>query len=54
MTEARTGALVATLDQSGVCLDLDARRPAPLADDLRARAMGMLVMPAAAGGGGSR
>jgi acyl-CoA thioesterase FadM len=43
MTEARTGALVATLDQSGVCLDLDARRPAPLADDLRERAMGMLV-----------
>jgi acyl-CoA thioesterase FadM len=54
MTEARTGALVATLDQSGVCLDLEARRPAPLADDLRARAMGILVIPAAAGDRGSR
>jgi hypothetical protein len=49
MTEARTGTLVATLDQSGVCLDLVARRPAPLADSLRARAMAMLVSPAAAG-----
>jgi acyl-CoA thioesterase FadM len=47
MTEARTGTLVATLDQSGVCLDLVARRPAPLADNLRARAMEMLVSPAA-------
>jgi acyl-CoA thioesterase FadM len=54
MTEARTGALVATLDQSGVSLDLVARRPAPLADDMRERAMRMLVMPAAAGDRGSR
>ena len=43
MTDARTGALVATLDQAGVCLDLTARRPAPLAEDLRERAMAMLV-----------
>ena len=43
MTDARTGALVATLDQAGVCLDLTARRPAPLPEDLRERAMAMLV-----------
>jgi acyl-CoA thioesterase FadM len=49
MTEARTGALVATLDQAGVCLDLVARRPAPLGEDMRERAIGMLVSPAAIG-----
>ena len=54
MTEARTGALVATLDQAGVCLDLVARRPAPLAADMRQRAMGMLVIPAATGDRASR
>jgi len=48
MTEARTGALVATLEQSGVSLDLAARRPAPLPAELRARAMAMLVAPRAA------
>jgi hypothetical protein len=34
---------VATLEQSGVQLDLDARRPAPLTADLRARALTRLV-----------
>lgn len=48
MTEARTGALVATLDQAGVSLDLAARRPAPLPAELRARALAMLVAPRAA------
>jgi acyl-CoA thioesterase FadM len=38
MSNPRTGELVATLDQFGVHLDLDARRPAPLPPDLRARA----------------
>jgi len=48
MTEARTGALVATLDQSGVSLDLAARRPAPIEGELRERATAMLVTPRAA------
>jgi acyl-CoA thioesterase FadM len=43
MTDARTGAVVATLEQSGVHLDMVARRPAPLPDELRARAKAMLV-----------
>jgi len=43
MANARTGEVVATLAQSGVHLDLAARRPAPLPDDLRERAKGMLV-----------
>jgi acyl-CoA thioester hydrolase len=43
MTDARTGAVVATLEQSGVHLDMSARRPAPLPDELRARAKAMLV-----------
>jgi acyl-CoA thioesterase FadM len=43
MTDTRTGALVATLDQAGVSLDLAARRPAPLPDDLHERAMAMLL-----------
>lgn len=43
LTNAKTGALVATLEQSGVQLDLDARRPAALADDLRLRANAMLA-----------
>jgi acyl-CoA thioesterase FadM len=43
MTNEGTGERVATLEQSGVQLDLDARRPAPLAPDLRARALTRLV-----------
>jgi acyl-CoA thioester hydrolase len=43
MSNARTGELVATLDQFGVHLDMDARRPAPLPPDLRARAEAMKI-----------
>jgi acyl-CoA thioesterase FadM len=43
MSNPRTGELVATLDQFGVHLDLDARRPAPLPPDLRARAEAIKV-----------
>ena len=51
MTNAASGALVATLEQSGVHLDLDARRPTALPDEMRERARGLLVgaAPAAAG-----
>ena len=42
-----TGEAVATLEQSGVHLDLAARRPTPLPDDLRERAKAMLVTGAA-------
>jgi acyl-CoA thioesterase FadM len=45
MTDERSGERVATLEQSGVQLDLDARRPAPLTPDLRARALTRLVSP---------
>jgi acyl-CoA thioesterase FadM len=43
MTNERSGQRVSTLEQSGVHLDLDARRPAPLPDDLRTRALKLLV-----------
>jgi acyl-CoA thioesterase FadM len=43
MTDERSGERVATLEQSGVHLDLDARRPAPLPDALRAGALQLLV-----------
>jgi acyl-CoA thioester hydrolase len=43
MSNERTGERVSTLEQAGVHLDLDARRPAPLPDDLRARALKLLV-----------
>lgn len=43
MTDTRTGAEVASLQQSGVHFDQDRRRPAPLPDDLRARAVAVLV-----------
>jgi acyl-CoA thioesterase FadM len=43
MTDEGSGERVATLEQSGVQLDLDARRPAPLTPDLRARALTRLV-----------
>jgi acyl-CoA thioesterase FadM len=39
MTDARTGVEVASLQQSGVHFDQDRRRPIPLSDDLRARAL---------------
>ena len=42
MTNQRTGGEVASLEQSGVHLDLDARRPSPLPESLRERAKEML------------
>jgi acyl-CoA thioesterase FadM len=43
MANARTGEPVATLEQAGVHLDLDARRPAPLPAALRERAATLLA-----------
>jgi acyl-CoA thioesterase FadM len=43
MFNAHTGALVATLHQLGVHLDMRARRPTPLPDALRERAKALLV-----------
>jgi acyl-CoA thioester hydrolase len=43
LTNAVTGELVATLEQAGVHLDLDARRPAPLPPALRERAQKLLA-----------
>jgi len=43
MTNARTGDEVATLEQSGVHLGREARRPTPLPDGLRTKARAMLV-----------
>jgi len=43
MTDARSGAEVASLQQSGVHFDQDRRRPTPLPDGLRARALAGLV-----------
>lgn len=43
MTDERSGERVATLEQSGVQLDLEARRPAPLAPALREQALKLLV-----------
>ena len=43
MFNARTGALVATLHQLGVHLDMEARRPTPLPDALRELAKALLV-----------
>ena len=43
MTDPRSGALVASLGQYGVNLDLDARRPARWPDDIRARAQALVV-----------
>jgi acyl-CoA thioesterase FadM len=45
MFNGRTGGLVATLDQFGVHLDVDGRRPTPLPDALRERARAILVRP---------
>jgi acyl-CoA thioesterase FadM len=43
MTDPRTGVEVAQLSQFGVNLDLDARRPARWADDIRHRAAALVV-----------
>jgi len=43
MLDARTGKRIATLDQFGVILDLDARRPAPLPDWMKERAKALLA-----------
>ena len=43
MSNPRTGESVATFDQLGVHLDMDARRPAPLPDALRERARALKV-----------
>jgi acyl-CoA thioesterase FadM len=43
MLDARTGRRLATLDQFGVTLDLDARRPAPLPDWMKERARAALA-----------
>jgi acyl-CoA thioesterase FadM len=43
MWNGRTGALVATLHQLGVHLDMEARRPAPLPSELRERAKALLI-----------
>jgi acyl-CoA thioesterase FadM len=43
MSEARTGAELATLHQGGVHFDQDARRPAPLPAELASRARALLV-----------
>jgi acyl-CoA thioester hydrolase len=43
MTNERSGERIAALEQSGVHLDLDARRPAPLPPPLRAQALKLLV-----------
>jgi acyl-CoA thioesterase FadM len=46
MEHAGTGALVATLDQLGVHLDMDARRPTALPTALRDRARALVVASA--------
>lgn len=43
MTNMRTGGQLATLEQSGVHLDMEARRSVPLPDALRAKAVAMLA-----------
>ncbi len=43
MTNERTGERVASLEQLGVHLDMDARRPTPLPDALREKAKAVLV-----------
>jgi acyl-CoA thioester hydrolase len=45
MFNGRSGHLVASLDQFGVHLDVDARRPTPLPDVLRDRARAILIQP---------
>src|SRR5262245_58522854 len=45
MSNGRTGQLVASLDQFGVHLDVDARRPTAIPDSLRERAHPILIRP---------
>ena len=45
MFNGRSGSLVASLDQFGVHLDVDGRRPTPLPAELRERARAILVGP---------
>ena len=45
MFNGRTGGLVASLDQFGVHLDVDARRPTAFPDALRERARAILIRP---------
>jgi acyl-CoA thioesterase FadM len=42
MRDAETGALLARMSQFGVHFDMDRRRPAPLPDDLREAALGLV------------
>jgi acyl-CoA thioesterase FadM len=44
MTDPRSGTELARLGQFGVQLDLDARRPAPLPDEIRARAAPLMLV----------
>jgi acyl-CoA thioesterase FadM len=43
LTNVRTGELVSTLEQAGVNLDLDQRRPSPIPPDMRERALTLLA-----------
>jgi hypothetical protein len=43
MTDPRSGTEVARLGQYGVNLDLDARRPAKFPDEIRARALPLVI-----------
>ena len=43
MVNTRTGEPAAVMSQFGVHLDMDARRPAPFPDELREKALGLLV-----------
>ena len=45
LSNPQSGAEIARLSQFGVNLDLDARRPAPLPEPIRARAAALLVPP---------
>jgi acyl-CoA thioester hydrolase len=44
MTNERTGERISTLEQLGVHLDMDARRPSPLPEAIRERAKAVLVV----------
>jgi acyl-CoA thioesterase FadM len=43
LTNVRTGELISTLEQSGVNLDLDARRPSPIPPEMKERALALRV-----------
>lgn len=45
ISDLESGSPVASLSQTGVCLDLDARRPVEFRDSVRAAAKGWLVLP---------